>query len=120
MTKDPNHPPFSLGLGGDGDEIDAIEEVERRFCVRLYYSDARSWTTVGDVFAALQRAPSAGRTTAPDAWATFAEAICMETGVDPTRVTPDTLLIGQGRFDWRLMMIAAVVIGLAAALIGHR
>lgn len=51
-----NLPPATLGLWGDGDEIAAIEEVEERFGVKLDTSTAASWLTVGDVFAALQRA----------------------------------------------------------------
>lgn len=115
-----NHPPYSLGLGGDGDEIAAIEEVERRFGVQLDYADAHSWTTAGDVFAALQKAMPADQSSAPDTWADFAEAISLETEVDPSLITPDTLLLGQRRFDRRLMMVVASAIGIAVALIRLR
>jgi hypothetical protein len=114
-----NHPPHSLGLGGDGDEIAAIAEVEHRLEVRLDYSDARSWTTVGDVYAALQRALPAERAAALDTWARFADAIFMETGVDPSRVQPETLLLGQHRFDRRLLLVIAALIGLAFAVARH-
>lgn len=33
----------SLGLGGDGDEVNAIGDVEREFGVNLDKSDASSW-----------------------------------------------------------------------------
>jgi hypothetical protein len=114
-----NHPPHSLGLGGDGDEITAIADVERRFDVRLDYSDARGWMTVGDVYAALQRALPAEQAAAFDTWARFAEAISNETGVDPSRVQPETLLLGQHHFDRRLLLVTAAVIGLAFAIARH-
>lgn len=111
-----NHPPQSLGLGGDGDEIAAIADVEHRFEVRLDYSDAQRWTTVGDVYAALQRALPAEQAAAVDTWARFAEAISVETGVDPACVQPETLLLGQHRFDRRLLLVTAALIGLAIAV----
>ena len=49
----------SVGLGGDGDEIAAIDEVECAFDVKLDHTDARSWFTVGDVFRSVQKAPPA-------------------------------------------------------------
>lgn len=114
-----NYPPRSLGLGGDGDEIAAIEEVERYFGVRLDYSNAQSWTTVGDVFAALQRTLPEERAAAHDTWARYVEAIALETGVDPSRVTPETLLLSQHRFDRRILFVVAILIGLTAAAIRH-
>lgn len=114
-----NHPPRSLGLGGDGDEIAAIKEVEQRFSVRLDYSNSQSWTTAGDVFAALQEALPAERAAAYDTWARFAEAISLETGVDASRVAHKTLLLGQHRFDRRMLLAIAILIGLTLALIRH-
>ena len=114
-----NHPPRSLGLGGDGDEIAAIEEVERRFGVRLDYSDSQSWTTAGDVFGALQRALPAEQAAAHDTWTRYAEAISLETGVDPSQVTHETLLLGQHRFNRRTLLIVAILIGLTVALVRH-
>lgn len=114
-----NHPPHSLGLGGDGDEIAAIREVERCFGVRLDYSDSQSWTTVGEVFAALQRALPAERAAAHDTWARYAEAISSETGVDPSRVRHGTLLLGQHRFDRRMLLVIAILIGLTLAVGRH-
>lgn len=114
-----NHPPRSLGLGGDGDEIAAIKEVERCFGVLLDYSDSQSWTTAGDVFAALQRALPAERAAAYDTWARFAEAISSETGVDPSQVTHETLLLGQHRFERRILLAIAIVVGLTLAIVRH-
>ena len=112
-----NHPPRSLGLGGDGDEIAAVGEVEQSFGVRLDYSDPRSWATAGDVFAALQRALPAEQAAAQDTWARFAAAISSETGVDPSRVTHETLLLGQHRFDRRVLVVVAILIGLVLAAV---
>jgi hypothetical protein len=112
-----NIPPVSLGLGGDGDEVAAIKEVERRFGVQLDYSDSQGWTTVGDVFAALQRALPAERAAARDTWTHFAEAISFETGVDSSQVTTATLLLGQHRFSGRLLVVVAILIGLTFAIV---
>jgi len=114
-----NHPPFSLGLGGDGDEIAAISAVEQCFGVRLDYSGSQSWTTVGDVFDALQRALSTERAAAHDTWERFAEAISLETGVDSSQVTHETLLLGQHRFDRRVLLVVAILIGLTLAVVRH-
>ncbi|PZN92322.1 MAG: hypothetical protein DCF31_16625 [Alphaproteobacteria bacterium] len=112
-------PPRSLGLGGDGDEITAIKEVERCFGVRLDYSDSQNWTTAGDVFAALQRALPAERAAAHDTWVRFAQAISSETGVDYSLVTHETLLLGQHRFDRRFLLVVAILIGLTLAIVRH-
>lgn len=114
-----NHPPHSLGLGGDGDEIAAIAAVEQRFGVRLNYSEARSWTTVGDVYAAPLHALPAAKGVGVETWAPFAEAISMETGVAPSRVQPETLLLGQHQFDQRLLLVAAVMIALTLTIIPY-
>lgn len=111
-----NRPPLSLGLGGDGDEIAAIKEVERCFGVLLDYSDSESWMTAGDVFAALQRALPADKAAAHDTWARFVEAISSETGVDPSRVTHETLLLSQHRFDSRILLAVAILTGLMVAV----
>jgi hypothetical protein len=114
-----NHPPFSLGLVGDGDEISAIADVERHFCVRLDYVDSAGWTTVGDVFASLQRMLPAEQGAGYDSWLRFVEVISLETGVDPSRVVPETLLLEQDRFDRRALVILAMLIGLMFAVIRH-
>jgi hypothetical protein len=41
----------------------------------------------------------------------------METGVDPSKITPANRLLGQSHFDWRLVVIMAFVIGLIVALV---
>lgn len=119
MTIAENYPPHSLGLDGDGDEIAAIKEVELCFGVQLDYSSSQSWTSAGDVFAALQRALPAERAKAHDTWTRFAEAISSETGVEPSRVTHETLLLGQHRFDRRVLLVVAIVIGVTLAVVQH-
>lgn len=114
-----NHPPQSLGLGGDGDEIAAITEVERCFGVRLDYSESQSWKTAGDVFAALQRALPAELAAADDTWARFAKAISLETGVDHSRVTHETSLLGEHRFGRSVLAGVAILIGVTLAVLRH-
>mgnify|MGYP003335095852 FL=1 len=108
-----------MGLGGDGDEVDAILNVEQQFDVQLDYSDAQYWTTVGDVFASLQKALPPEQARRDDIWTAFAEAISCETGVDPSQVVPETLLLAKGGFDWRALIILASMIGLALVFIGR-
>lgn len=112
-----NQPPATLGLWGDGDEIAAIEEVEERFGVKLDTSSAAGWLTVGDVFAALQRAIPPSEHQAADTWLKFARAISVETGVDPLHVQPTTLLFGTRRFGWRTSLVMAALPSLIFALI---
>ncbi|PTS88397.1 hypothetical protein DBR17_04620 [Sphingomonas sp. HMWF008] len=83
----------SLGLGGDGDEVAAILQIEREFGVSLDYADAQEWHTVGDVYAALLRALGAEPV---GAWRRFSRLIANETGVDPQRIGPETELLGPG------------------------
>jgi hypothetical protein len=116
MTSLKNLPPHSLGLGGDGDEIDAIAHVERLFAVQLDYSQADRWRTVGDVFSALQRALPPERASSSETWSRFLEAMSQETGVDPLQVTEETLLLGERQFDWRLLLLVGVVIAVAVAI----
>ena len=112
-----NQPPATLGLWGDGDEIAAIEEVEERFGVKLDTSTAASWLTVGDAFAALQRALPPNEEQTAETWLSFATAISIETGVDPRYVQPTTLLLGTRRFGWRASLVVAALSGLLLALI---
>lgn len=111
-----NNPPHSLGLGGDGDEIAAVRDVENYFGVLLDYSDAHEWTTVGDVFAALQRELPLDQATAEGTWARFVKATSLETGVNFEQITRSTLLLGQHRFDRRLLLLIAGVAGIAFAV----
>ena len=120
MAAADNLPPKSLGLGADGDEIAAIEEVERRFGVQLDTVDAAQWKTAGDVFAALLRALPAHRAEADDTWTIFTDAMCIETGVDPRKVTPETLLLGQRYINsWELVAIAMAFMSMALGIVSH-
>lgn len=110
----------SLGLGGDGDEIGAITHVEQAFGVKLNYSDAGNWSTVGDVYAALLRELSAEEAARPDVWDRFAKAISNEIGVDPANVGFETGILAEDGF-WiptekltALHLIVAALIGFAA------
>src|SRR5688500_15824643 len=76
----------SLGLGGDGDEVDAIQSVERHFSVSLAYGDAADWRTAGDVFSSLLKALPADQRHRDDLWPTFAAIMSDETGADASRV----------------------------------
>ena len=108
----------NLGLFGDGDEISAIDEVERCFSVALDYSDAARWHSVGDVHAALLAALPAERRGAPDLWGRFPRAMARETSVDPALISPETLLLSpSNRRSWRaIVAFAALVDALLAIL----
>jgi hypothetical protein len=83
----------TIGLGGDGDEVDAIQALERHFAVILDYREASNWRTAGDVFASLLRALPANQRHREGLWPEFAALICDETGADASRVGRDTLLL---------------------------
>lgn len=110
----------SVGLGGDGDEIHAIEDVEEVFGVRLDTRDASGWVTAGDVFRSLQRADI--RVRAND-WPRFAQALSRETGMDPTLITPESPLLSNDGF-WRgvasvsagFWIVAAAIVAALIAL----
>ena len=87
-----------LGLGGDGDEIGAITQVEQAFGVTLDYSDAGNWSTVGDVYAALLRELSAEEAGRPDVWDRFAKAISHEIGLNPANVGLETGMLAEDGF----------------------
>ena len=82
----------SLGLGGDGDEVDAITQVEREFGVTLPYEQAPSWETVGHVFQSLISVLP-GDYAEEEIWARFTAAISLETGAEPSQVMPATRLL---------------------------
>ena len=42
-------PPDTLGLGGDGDEIDLLEDVEKTFSIRFEQKDVEDLTMMGDL-----------------------------------------------------------------------
>ncbi|OYX50832.1 MAG: hypothetical protein B7Y97_06335 [Sphingomonas sp. 32-66-10] len=113
--------PASVGLGGDGDEIAAIDEIEMTFGVTLDYADAPTWQTAGDVFRSLQNSLPADVALAPDTWDRFAAALTHETGVDPATITPDSPLLDEA-ISWRGLgnlsrMMAVLLIGGAAILV---
>ena len=83
----------SLGLGGDGDEVEAILNVEREFGVSLDKSDAFSWTTVGDVYASLLRVLPSDLKNDPTNWKRFCVAVCEESGADNPLVHERTQLL---------------------------
>lgn len=108
--------PVSVGLGGDGDEIVAIQDVERLFNVRLDYADAPRWITAGDVFASLEKALSKKDAPEPDAWTRFAESLASHTGIDAALVQPDSPLLTESRV-WARVADASAYIWITAALI---
>ncbi len=90
--------PKSVGLGGDGDEINTIKDVERAFGVKLDYADAENWYTAGDVFSSLCRALPADIRDDNDVWVRFKEALACQTGVDPEGIEKDSPLMSKSRF----------------------
>jgi len=82
----------SVGLGGDGDEVVAIEIAFARFGVDVPVEDAPGWVTVGDVWTSLCRLlPHVA--TQPNAFLRFCIALCDETGADPEEVDEQSRLI---------------------------
>lgn len=110
-----NSPPKSVGLGGDGDEIAAIEDIERAFGVELNKADAARWVTAGDVFASLQRALPELERGKSDLWKRFAVALSSETGVRPDDIGFDSPLLSQSRL-WVRVSNASAGIWVAAAV----
>jgi len=103
----------SVGLGGDGDEIEAIYDVERAFGVKLDYSDASQWLTAGDVFKSLRKALPVDEQHAADLWDRFAIALCGVTGVDPKTIKPASPLLTSSRF-WAQVASANAVVWIVA------
>jgi hypothetical protein len=109
----------NVGLGGDGDEIAALQEVEEEFGVKLDYTDARDWTTVGDVYAALLRQLPTAEANEPDVWPRFAKAICCVTGTSASDISLESGLIAEdglwvpvtnvSAFFWVALAVAGVV-----------
>lgn len=109
----------SVGLGGDGDEIEAIHGVEEAFGVKLDRSEASSWRTAGDLFAALQNALPPAEQQNPALWMRFAVAICGITGADPRRIEPASPLLSEDSPWQKLRSIPpAVWTASIAALMG--
>jgi hypothetical protein len=113
--------PKSVGLGGDGDEIEAIMGLEAAFGVKLDYTAAHQWATAGDVFAALKDAMPPSENAEPGLWERFATALCAITGVDPNEITPTSPLLSQNHYWNRIANPSAAIwmflaLGLAAAI----
>ena len=108
--------PKSVGLGGDGDEIFAIDDVERAFGVKLDDADAPRWHTAGDVFSSLCRALPADVRDESALWTRFTEALSAQTGVDPKSIQKDSPLLSQSRL-WVHLANASAVVWIAAAAI---
>jgi len=89
----------SLGLGGDGDEWEAIARVERDFGMHFDGSDAPRWRTVGDVHASLLRVSPETQLQPNETWSRLVSALAAETGADPQRVGPETLLLAIPLWD---------------------
>ena len=85
-----------LCLVGDGDEIDAVEDVERAFGVTIDTATAGGWRTVGDLHDALLPALPDYVAKQPGTWRRFRWALCQVSGDDPELVDRATLLIGPG------------------------
>jgi len=85
----------TMNLVGDGDEVAAIEAVERAFGVVLDVARSSRWVTAGDVFDSLLDVLPPGSLRA-DAWPRFTEALASENDVDAARITMDTRLLGPG------------------------
>jgi hypothetical protein len=122
-------PPVSVGLGGDGDEIAAMQDVEAAFGVRLDDSDASNWLTAGDVYRALRRALPADEAAKPDLWDRFAEALTRETGVDPKSIRAESTLLAPESRLWArlhdahallwLPVVISLAIGIGLALLSR-
>lgn len=107
-------PPKSVGLGGDGDEIIAIGEVERAFGAKLDKADAPQWHTAGDVFVSLCKALPADIQD-DDLWSRFTEVLADQTGVDPKAIEKGSPLLSQSRL-WVHVANASAAVWIAAAV----
>lgn len=117
---------YSVGLGGDGDEVSAIQDVEKAFGVALDYSDASHWRTAGDVFASLLKSLPANAEQDPNLWDRFAEALSGQTGIDPTLISkgsplllPQSLVWARIEDAWGIIAWGLIALALAALALGH-
>ena len=87
-----------IGLGGDGDEIDAIERVEAAFGILFDHADCEAFVTVGDIWRALLKELRLEDESAEAdaAWPTMVWALGDETLDEPQflKVGHETHLIG--------------------------
>jgi hypothetical protein len=101
--------PKSVGLGGDGDEMYAIQDVESAFSVTLDKADAPHWLTAGDVYLSLCRALPADIRDDGNTWVRFTEALAYQTGVDPKLIEKDSPLLEHPLFWVQIANASAAV-----------
>lgn len=106
--------PESVGLGGDGDEIVALDDVERTFGVKLDKADAAQWLTAGDVFVSLCKALPANMRD-DGLWARFTEILTDQTGVDPKVIEKDSPLLSPSPL-WIHAANGSAAVWIAAAV----
>ena len=110
----------SVGLGGDGDEIEAIEDVEKAFGVKFDPTEASNWHSAGDLFSSLCTLLPAHEIKQDNLWDRFAIALTGVTGVDPKMIKKDSPLIdingpwssiSRSRIAvWILLVVAALLV----------
>ncbi len=108
-------PAKSVGLGGDGDEIFAIGDVERAFGVVLDKADAPHWHTAGDVYLSLCKALPPDIRNDDGLWARFTVALANQTGVDHTAIEKDSPLLSQSQL-WVHVATASAAVWITAAV----
>ena len=100
----------SLGLGGDGDEVDAIENAFAVFNVEVPVEDACHWVRVGDVYSSLARELERSGDFGSPCWDKFCVAISEETGCAPELVEFETKLLAEPLIhvtkDWLKKLVA--------------
>ena len=69
----------SIGLGGDGDEVDAIERVEARFGIAFDFEDCERFVTIDDVWRALLKELRMSAAEAAPLWPDFVRELGDET-----------------------------------------
>ena len=72
----------TIGLGGDGDQVDAFLALERHFGVDIDDTNAAEWRTADDVFGALLDAMPAQQRQRQENWSEFTVILCEETGAN--------------------------------------
>ena len=107
---------MSVGLGGDGDELFAVDDLERAFGVKLDPADAPKWHTAGDLFLSLKKALPDSDSPEAELWDRFVEALSAQTGVDPTGIEKDSPLLSRSRF-WTHVANASAAIWIFGAVI---
>jgi len=85
----------TLGLGGDGDEVDSLERVERRFGIAFDHEDCERFDTVGDVWRALLKELRLSEAEAAPLWNDFVAELGDETlrKAEFSKVGHETMLL---------------------------